>query len=245
MVTADLHSCQQGWSYDNSTGQIKLAGSGGGCITVPAGGNASLGSTYYDDAALVLRPCIGVGTSGNADLIAAQQFDRRGDAYVSTSASSFGLPVYVRPQPWWEGAGVQLSPRPGGQLFFVDGRLQSGPGRLRPNCTISAGPNHCEINPANAVCMNGSPTMDQGASLLLWAKQQPKGAVAVFLLNNHPTRAFTDVAITIAELGLPPTVKEVAVRDVWRRADAGSSTGGVIKLSVPARDSALVVLTPH
>ena len=81
VVTADLHSCQHGWSYDNSTGQISLRVTEDeqtkrltGCITVPVGGNASLGSTYYDDAALVLRPC----TSADP----AQRFERKGDSYT-------------------------------------------------------------------------------------------------------------------------------------------------------------------
>jgi hypothetical protein len=204
VVTADLHHCQRGWSYDNVTGQIQLAaaarseggagggGGSGGCITVPKGGNSSLGSTYYDDAALVLRPC---SSSSSPD--PAQRFERKGDTYVSgtelaevpgqlqqavgTAAKAVsggispGPPIpppppaalrYIRAQPWWEGAGVELGLKPG-QLFFVGGRLQTRPGTLAPNCTVAAGVNHCEINFASDVCVNGSPTMDHGAAIAL------------------------------------------------------------------------------
>ena len=113
-----------------------------------------------------------------------------------------------------------------------------------PNCTQSAGSEHCTINFASDVCVNGSPTMDHGEALLLWAKPQPKGAVAVFLLNNHPTNKYTDVEISLAEVGVLGS-GEVTVRDVWGRSDAGKSVGGTVKLTVPPRDSALVLLTPE
>ena len=70
--------------------------------------------------------------------------------------------------------------------------------------------------------------------------------MAVFLLNNHPTDEYTDVEISVAEVGLKLAAGagEVAVRDVWRRVPAGKSVGGLIRVTVPPRDSALLLLTP-
>lgn len=264
VVTADLHSCQQGWSYDSSTGQIrhKSSGSGvivnlaaavdldaAGCITVPADGNASLGSTYYDDAALVLRPC-----SPATRVDPAQRFHRSGDSYFhapnmpgshrGTGIRAAPPRLYIRAQHWYEGAGVQLTPQQGRLFFTADGTLQTSPGSLEPDCTQSAGSEHCAINFASDVCVNVSPTMDHGAALLLWAKPQPKGAVAVFLLNNHPTSRYANVEVRLTEVGMKAG-QEATVRDVWRREGVGSSVDGIVKLTVPARDSALVLLTPH
>eukprot|EP01047_Picozoa_sp_COSAG01_P090103 COSAG01_NODE_22026_length_875_cov_1.096649_2_plen_204_part_00 len=152
--------------------------------------------------------------------------------------------LYIRAQHWYEGAGVQLTPEQGRLFFTANGTLQTSPGSLEPDCTQSAGSEHCAINFASDVCVNVSPTMDHGAALLLWAKPQPKGAVAVFLLNNHPTSRYANVEVRLTEVGMKAG-QEATVRDVWRREDVGSSVDGIVKLTVPARDSALVLLTPH
>jgi hypothetical protein len=85
--------------------------------------------------------------------------------------------------------------------------------------------------------------MDNGDALMLWAKPQPGGAVAILLVNNHPTITYTDVEISASEVGIEAG-KEVSVRDIWRRADAGKSKGGDVQLTVPPRDSVFLLLTP-
>lgn len=229
VVTADLHSCQAGWGYDNTTGHITAKG--GGCITVPSN-TGDLGSTYYDDAALVVQPCHQNDPS--------QRFVQQGNR-LSTTVN--GTVLYVVAQPWYTGAGVQLSTTPG-RLFFVNGKLQTSPGTLEPNCTQSEGSNHCDLNFASDVCVNTSPTMDSGEALMLWAKPQPGGAVAVFLLNNHPTNPYAGVVFTANEVGVD-LGGEVAVRDVWKQQDAGkSANGGRVTVTLPPRDSVLLLLTP-
>ena len=132
VVTADLHSCQTGWSYDTATKHIMRNGAGdvgssSSCITVPppangnTNGSAALGSTYYDDAALVVQAC----DRSNP----AQRFDQHGNYFSTPVANGNGTvePFYIHAEPWYEGAGVRLSATASRQLFFVNGRLQSGP----------------------------------------------------------------------------------------------------------------------
>ena len=85
--------------------------------------------------------------------------------------------------------------------------------------------------------------MISGEALMLWAKPQPGGAVAVFLLNNHPTNTYAEVEFTANEVGVQGK-GEVTIRDVWKQEDVGKSANGRVTLSLPPRDSALVMLTP-
>lgn len=263
-VTADLNSCQKGWSYNAATSQVVVAtppndhaipaagASAGRCLAVPVNRSqyphpagepqcrmvdfhqpSHIGDKYCDDAVLVLAKC------DTADQ--RQKFAYTGVPGVKKGLLSISVSraartdkasdetLYVRAEPWWEGAGVQLiaeQPRP---VFFNEsagGVLQTG--------------EHF----AGDVCINVSPTMNVGDALLLWAKPQPGGAVAVLLINNAD-RAYTNVAISAAEVGIKTGPgKEVAVRDIWHHADAGQSSGGVVQLNVPSRDSAFVLLTP-
>jgi hypothetical protein len=93
------------------------------------------------------------------------------------------------------------------------------------------------------VCLNVWPTAGGGEALQLWVKKQPKGAVAVFLLNNHQSNTYTNVSIALAEVGLSTTAT-VAVRDIWDRVDRGTATDA-LSLDVPPRDSRFLLLTPQ
>ena len=42
----------------------------------------------------------------------------------------------------------------------------------------------------NDVCLNVAPTAGGGKALKLWAKKQPDGAMAVFLINNHQSNTY-------------------------------------------------------
>ena len=62
----------------------------------------------------------------------------------------------------------------------------------------------------NDVCLNVWPTAGGGEALQLWVKKQPGGAVAVFLLNNHQSISYTNVHITLDEVGLGGSVRLVS-----------------------------------
>ena len=248
LVTADLNSCQRGWSHNATTGQVELrqadcTSQACGCVATPAGPGAGgafpcrmvaahepsfdAEARYCDDAELRVVPC------DTAD--PAQRFMFGGDAAAGTagllSPGATAGAVHVRPMPWYEGAGVQLSADSPRQLVFngtAGGTLKT-PG------------NHL----ASDTCLNASPTFDDADALLLWAKPQPGGAVAVFLLNNHPTESYSNASFSTAEVGFAAGAPagEAAVRDIWRRQGIGLSTGGVVTLDVMARDSRLVLLT--
>lgn len=263
-VTADLNSCQKGWSYNAATSQVVVATppndhaipaagtSAGRCLAVPVNRSqyphpagepqcrmvdfhqpSHIGDKYCDDAVLVLAKCDAAdqhqkfaytGVPGVKPGLLSISVSRA----ASTDQASDDT-LYVHAEPWWEGAGVQLIAEQPRQVFFNEsagGVLQTGE------------------QFAGDVCINVSPTMNLGDALLLWAKPQPGGAVAVFLINNSE-RAYTNVSISAAEVGIKPGPgKEVTVRDIWRHADAGQSSGGVVQLNVPSRDSAFVLLTP-
>ena len=74
----------------------------------------------------------------------------------------------------------------------------------------------------------------------LWAKKQPGGAAAAFLINHSPdTMHYT---LQMKDLNL--TGGKFTVRDVWTRADKGTLMGTELPVVVPAYDSAFLLLTP-
>ena len=76
----------------------------------------------------------------------------------------------------------------------------------------------------------------------LWAKRQPRGAMAVLLINHGGKRLEGHSVDLAAKLNL--TAPSYAARDVWAHEDLGS-VAGKLSLSVDAYDSAFVVLTPQ
>ena len=81
-----------------------------------------------------------------------------------------------------------------------------------------------------------------GTTVQIWAKPQPDGAVAVFVLN---AAAHDDIKVKIqfADVGLAPDAT-VNVRDVWARADVGQAKGEYSPPPIGAHDSALLMLSP-
>eukprot|EP01062_Namystynia_karyoxenos_P054558 TRINITY_DN449_c0_g4_i1.p1 TRINITY_DN449_c0_g4~~TRINITY_DN449_c0_g4_i1.p1 ORF type:complete len:439 (+),score=174.67 TRINITY_DN449_c0_g4_i1:73-1317(+) len=73
----------------------------------------------------------------------------------------------------------------------------------------------------------------------IWSKPQPGGAVAVLVIN--PTAAHAKGHVELSELGLKGAA---AVRDIWRRSDAGRAERQ-ITYDVPATDSEFLLLTPQ
>eukprot|EP00937_MAST-01D_sp_MAST-1D-sp2_P000519 g519.t1 len=246
LVSADLNSCQSGWSYHAPTGLVRLQaaapGAPEGCASLPPAATAAAPCAmttaharpddgtgrYCDDGTLLLRPC------DVTDPLQRFAFEpRAGAASVGvlwSNATPAGVPLGVRAEPWWEGSGVLLTAKTdAGALVFngTSGALHTAPG----------------TNFASDTCINASPTLDDGQALLLWAKPQPAGAVAVLLVNSHATRAYKNVSFSMREVGFTGE-GEAAVRDVWQRVDVGHSANGEVSLDVPPRDSRFVMLTP-
>jgi hypothetical protein len=95
----------------------------------------------------------------------------------------------------------------------------------------------------NDVCLDVSPTAGGGEALQLWAKPQPKGAVAVYVINNHQSNTYTNIEVALAAVGVKSA--SATARDIWAREDLPAVKGGVLKLeTLWPRDSAFVLLTP-
>ena len=83
-----------------------------------------------------------------------------------------------------------------------------------------------------------------GDQVQVWAKPQPDGALAVFVVNPSPSGKATAVSVDFATLGLPPSVTAAKLRDIWARQDVGTTTGATLTASVEPLDSAFFLLTP-
>jgi len=79
----------------------------------------------------------------------------------------------------------------------------------------------------------------------VWVKPQPKGALAVYVVNPVANSTNADVEVSFADLGLPQSAATATVRDIWSRSDLATATGSVLKASVPAMDSVFYLLTPN
>lgn len=67
----------------------------------------------------------------------------------------------------------------------------------------------------------------------------------MLLVNNHHHNTYGAV-VTASEVGMTMARAghEVYVRDLWNKADLGSTRGGALKLNVGPRDSRFVLMTP-
>ena len=83
----------------------------------------------------------------------------------------------------------------------------------------------------------------KGKELSLWAKVQPGGAQAVFLLSNQPnTSAPTTVDIIFAELGL--SAPSVTVRDIWSQKPVGKFNDKFTTPPISGHESHFFLFTP-
>ena len=83
-----------------------------------------------------------------------------------------------------------------------------------------------------------------GDQVQVWAKPQPDGALAVFVVNPSPSGKATAVSVDFATLGLPPSVTAAKLRDIWARQDVRTTAGATLTASVEPLDSAFYLLTP-
>ena len=96
----------------------------------------------------------------------------------------------------------------------------------------------------NATMAKPSRPKTTDAQIQVWAKPQPAGKLAVYVVNPSPSGKAAAVTVDFATLGLPPTVTGASVRDVWSRQEVGPTAGASLKLTVEPLDSAFVLLTP-
>jgi hypothetical protein len=213
--TPQQKGCNTGWKYDSSA----LAVQAPTPPSAAASAKYCLGFLVEAAAAqtLVVVPCDASDQK--------QQFDYDGNKLRAHNTTVAGKNQYVSVDQWYTGAEVQMGG--GGSAVFFD----ADKGTLNDGTTLP-----------NDVCINISPTAGGGDALQLWAKKQPGGAMAVFLLNNHQNFTYTDVTIELKDVGLDAT-QAVTVRDIWSKTDKPDATGS-IALTVPPRDSAFVLLTP-
>jgi hypothetical protein len=205
--------CDTGWEY-NDTDMTVLA---------PTPPSAAVDAKYClaylvdHDGTLTVSPC------NPSD--ALQQFDYDSKAHIlkAHNASVAGKNQYVQIDPWYTGAVVKMSDSHSTVIFDAKGTLNDG------------------TSLPNDVCINASPTAGGGEALQLWAKKQPGGAMAVFLLNSHQTNTYT-VKIELSEVGFEAS-QVVSVRDIWAKTTKADATGS-ITTTVPPRDSVFVLLTP-
>ena len=77
----------------------------------------------------------------------------------------------------------------------------------------------------------------------VWVKQLADGKSAAVALVNLGDAPAPSIHVTFAEAGLPSGVTTAKVRDLWKKADLGSETGGFTAKDVPRHGSVFVKLT--
>ena len=126
------------------------------------------------------------------------------------------------------------------EAIQVNQRWAGHPGRLVRSWT-----------PAGARKSNDWPNTPNGGvkyeapldAMQIWAKPQPEGAVAVFVVNADASSSSLDFAISLSELGIQPGITRVMVRDIWNQRDLDIATDELTG-RVQARDSVFFLLTP-
>jgi hypothetical protein len=77
----------------------------------------------------------------------------------------------------------------------------------------------------------------------IWAKPQPAGTLAVYIVNPSASGKATLVTVDFKTIGLGG-VKRASVRDLWARQDVGETKGAEFSASVEPLDSGFFLLTP-
>ena len=214
---------EHGFAFDATTGAITgpPAPGGGGprCITTASGSDE-----------LRLAPCDGSEAQRFKFAVSAGDCAATGAAACGeiTAADQQCLDI-------WCGSGapcgpaLQLNPchqGPNQRFAFVDGALRAETGQCI-TATSTPPPGPADL-----------PT----ARLMLWAKPQPNGAQAVFLLSNQDGDATEAVTIKLANLNI--TTPSVRVRDVWEHRDLGTATGSFTTDAIGGHDSRFYIFSP-
>ena len=213
---------QRGWAFDDASGHL----------TAPSGACLAHSTADYGDTALEELPCTtggdrgyGHGDGGGKN----QQWKRDGASLVDAATGKNCLDLF---------GGQACASAPRANLYKCNGGKNqqwnvTADGQLVNGC---------------GACIGSKPTPPPGASrgggganeVQLWAKPQPGKAVAALVINNSPT-PYT-ARIELAALGIKAGAARV--RDIWAKADAGTTTGAFLLSTVAAYDSAFLLFTP-
>ena len=125
------------------------------------------------------------------------------------------------------------------EAIRVNQRWAGHPGRLVRSWT-----------PAGARTSNDWPNTPYGGvkyeapldAMQIWAKPQPGGAAAIFVVNADASSSSLDFAISLSELGMVG-VTSAQVRDIWNHRDLDVAIDQVTG-SVTARDSIFLLISP-
>lgn len=79
--------------------------------------------------------------------------------------------------------------------------------------------------------------------LQIWAKQQPKGAMAVLVLNSDDASVNHTVSVDFRSLNL--TASSYNVRDIWLQRDLNPAKAQLNTDPIPGHDSRFYLLTPQ
>jgi hypothetical protein len=211
-------AAQSRFTYDIPTMTVRQTTSTGAyCLAHdPTGGHSDLR----------LLPCTPPGPK-NASL----QFDRTPTGELQL-ASYKVLCLDIFCGPCHEGAPLQLSSCNNGsnqEFGFAGGAMKS----KGSQCIVGL-----QEPPAGDAADEV-----KGKELSLWAKAQPGGAQAVFLLSNQPnTSSPTTVDITFAELGLSSPA--ATVRDIWSQQPVGKFNGKFTTPPISGHESHFFLFTP-
>ena len=91
-----------------------------------------------------------------------------------------------------------------------------------------------------------APSGESGALIQIWAKPQPKNAVAVLILNSDtPGMPGTSHTVKVDFKALNLTSSSAAVRDIWNHKDLGHASDAFTTDAIPGHDSRFYLFTPQ
>ena len=77
----------------------------------------------------------------------------------------------------------------------------------------------------------------------VWVKHLADGKSAAIALVNLGDGPSDSIEVTFGEAGLPSTVSQVKVRDLWKKEDLGTQSGSITAKGVPSHGSVFLKLT--
>jgi hypothetical protein len=104
------------------------------------------------------------------------------------------------------------------------------------------------IQDSDGLCLafrDNSPSGGGGNTLQIWAKHQPQGSMAVFVINSDTTGAAGAHVVTLDFKSMNLTATAYAVRSIWDHKDLGVNRGSYTTDSIEGHDSRFYLLTPQ
>ena len=88
-----------------------------------------------------------------------------------------------------------------------------------------------------------SSDVDPEASTEVWVKHLADGKSAAVALVNLGDDPAASIEVTFADVGLPSSVSQAKVRDLWRKEDLGTESGSIAAKNVPSHGSVFLKIT--